>query len=218
MPLLEAHQDACNGAALDPNLWVPNGALLDGAGRAQVPAQQTAGVPSYLSMRGAIGCTWTGSSLTVEIAAMPTAGTAGFAQVWVMDPAPADTVARLGFEYRAAANALDLIGQSSAGYTAIGTTTTLTYSATTHRWLRIRHTGTSIVWDTSPDGITWTLGQRTLAAVPTWANKTTLIPSFEAYRTAGANDALVLDNINMPPTRATRPVRALAAVSRSYSY
>lgn len=216
MPLIETVQDACNGDALDPNLWVANGAALVG-GQAQVPCQQTGGTPSYLSMRGAVGCTWSGSSLVLEVPAMPANGTAGFGQVWVMDPAPADTVARLGFEYRAAANALDLLGQAGANYGAIGTTTTLTYSATTHRWLRITHTGANIVWATSPDGLTWTT-QRTYTTPPTWAAKTTLIPSFEAYRTAGANDALVIDNINLPPTRARASVRALAAVGRSNSY
>lgn len=45
------------------------------------------------------------------------------------------------------------MGQTVAGTETFGT---LTYNATTHRWLRIRHSGTAVFWDTSPDGSTWT--------------------------------------------------------------
>lgn len=34
--------------------------------------------------------------------------------------------------------------------------TYVTYNSTTHAWWRIRHSGTTIYWDTSPDGATWT--------------------------------------------------------------
>lgn len=32
-----------------------------------------------------------------------------------------------------------------------------TYSATTHAWLRLRMSGTTVYWETSPDGTTWTI-------------------------------------------------------------
>lgn len=189
------------------------------AGRMFVTCAHTGGTPIFSAVRSTTGYAWSGSSLLFEAVQMP--GVAGvdtaFAQMWIMDPSPTDTVDRLGFEYRAAANALDLVGQTGAGYAPIGTTTTLTYSAATHRWLRITHTGSSIVWDTSPDGLTWTT-QRTLATPPAWTTKTTLRVSFEAYRTTGTNDLFLLDSVNLPPLRIVRPVRNLSAVGRSYSF
>lgn len=39
---------------------------------------------------------------------------------------------------------------------AYSTVTSGTYSATNHRWLRIRESGGSLIFDVSPDGVTWT--------------------------------------------------------------
>ncbi len=220
MALLETLAEDFSAGTVPASLTVSAGVTVVG-GRLSIPCQVVGGNPQFLNARSTVGYTWTGSSLTVEVPTMPTGGT-GFAQIWVMDASPADTVDRLGFELRTAANALDLIGQTGATYTPIGTTTTLTYSATTHRWLRIVHTGTNVVWSTSPDGLTWT-AQRTLATPPTWTTETTLLASFEAYRTAGTNDALLIDNINLPPAAAAGRPRPLlrsstAAVGRSYSF
>lgn len=71
--------------------------------------------------------------------------------------------------------------------------TTGTYSATDMRWMRLRYTGTSIFWDTSPDGETWT-ERRTKTAVFT--------PSAHRVKIGGFNFAAsqttfaTFDNIN----------------------
>lgn len=44
----------------------------------------------------------------------------------------------------------------------VDSTTTLAYNSTDHRWWRIRESGGNILWDTSPDGLTWT-NRRSLA-------------------------------------------------------
>lgn len=44
----------------------------------------------------------------------------------------------------------------------VDSTTTTTYNSTDHLWWRISESGGSILWDTSPNGITWT-NQRSLA-------------------------------------------------------
>ena len=41
--------------------------------------------------------------------------------------------------------------------------TTVTYDEVAMRWWRLRHAGTDVFWDTSPDGVTWT-NRRTKAA------------------------------------------------------
>jgi len=53
--------------------------------------------------------------------------------------------------------------------------TTLTYNATNHRWLRITNTGGNWLWETSPDGTTWTT-RRTKAKAAGFT-----ITSVEAY-------------------------------------
>jgi hypothetical protein len=107
-------------------------------------------------------------------------------------------VDRIGFEWVGEQNRLDFIGQTGANYAPIGTTASVTYDPVAHRWMRITHSGTSIGWDTSPDGLTWT-SRRALTSPPSWTTKATLQVSFEAFRTTGVNDTLRIDNVNSPP-------------------
>lgn len=76
--------------------------------------------------------------------------------------------------------------------------TTVTYSATNHRWWRIRFSGTSVFWEASPTGLTgtWTVLRSKTWAVPSLA---TMNVSLIAYTTSGTTAALV-DNLNLPPS------------------
>jgi hypothetical protein len=48
--------------------------------------------------------------------------------------------------------------------------TSVTYDPVTHKWMRLRYDGTSLYWETSSDGKTWT-AQRTLSTgLPTYLN------------------------------------------------
>lgn len=78
------------------------------------------------------------------------------------------------------------------------TPTTVTYSSSTHVWWRLRHDGTSCYFETSPDGLSWTV-QRTLAVAPSWTRYSNLSVQFEASRTTGTNDFAAIDNFNYPP-------------------
>lgn len=70
--------------------------------------------------------------------------------------------------------------------------TGITYNSTSHRWLRFRESAGTILWDTSPDGLTWT-NQRSKSAGTSY---TTITP--ELYAESGSGTAL-LDNFNLPP-------------------
>jgi hypothetical protein len=55
-----------------------------------------------------------------------------------------------------------LNGNLHGSYTNNGITftdafTAFTYSATSHKWLRIRETAGTVFWETAPDGLTWTV-------------------------------------------------------------
>lgn len=81
-----------------------------------------------------------------------------------------------------------------------GSAVEITYSATDHQWVRIRHAGTSLYWDTSPDGTTWTT-RRTLATAPAWTRYQGLQVALECHRDTGTVDYGEFDNVNtLPPS------------------
>ena len=68
------------------------------------------------------------------------------------------------------------------------------YSATNHAWLRLRHTGTVLYWETSPDGGVWTIQAQ--------ATYTPTAPSFTAQINAnqystGTGLTVTVDNVNL---------------------
>ncbi len=74
-------------------------------------------------------------------------------------------------------------------------TTSVTYSATDHLWLRIRHDGTSLLWETSPDATAWTT-RRTKAPGRSWdAVNLHLFSGF--YGTEPTPGVSVFDNVNV---------------------
>lgn len=208
MPLFETLVSTFPDLDDTSSKWYGQGAFVVGSGELAIAARTLEGAPVFSFARSRGGYTLIGSSLTLEVTAVPgPVGSGAFAQVWVMDPTPDITVARLGFEYVAEANRLDFLGQAGDDYAPIGTTASITFDAVAHRWLRLRHTGTIIVWETSPTGAagSWTV-QRTLSSdIPAWTAKGTLLASIEAYRTTGDEDRFRVDNINAGPGAAPPP-------------
>lgn len=76
-----------------------------------------------------------------------------------------------------------------------GTASPITYSGTTHAWMRILKSTTNILFQTAPDGTTWTT-RRTLAA-PAWLTAATdLQLFFECHRNNGTNNFGEVDNVS----------------------
>jgi hypothetical protein len=79
----------------------------------------------------------------------------------------------------------------------------ITYSATDHKWLRIRLTATQVIFEASTDGITWTTPwTNSTSALPTWSlDDGVLIELFAGYFNAGQPDPGItyLDNFNRAP-------------------
>jgi hypothetical protein len=76
-----------------------------------------------------------------------------------------------------------------------GSASPITYSGTTHAWMRILKSGSNILFQTAPDGTTWTT-RRTLAA-PAWLTAATdLQIFFECHRNNGTNNFGEVDNVN----------------------
>lgn len=73
----------------------------------------------------------------------------------------------------------------------------LPYDPVAHAWVRIRETGGTLSWDTSPDGITWTT--RRTETAPAWVSATDLQVQLLAHRDAGVANVAEFDNFNTAP-------------------
>ncbi|MGJ3559643.1 hypothetical protein ACR6C2_16860 [Streptomyces sp. INA 01156] len=73
--------------------------------------------------------------------------------------------------------------------------TELTYNATDHAWLRFREEGETLYWETSPNGVDWTV--RRSLTTPAWlAAATDVSLAVEAHRESGTADFAEVDNVN----------------------
>ncbi|MFM9602682.1 hypothetical protein [Streptomyces turgidiscabies] len=75
------------------------------------------------------------------------------------------------------------------------------YDVTAHAWLRIRETGGQLLWDTSPDGVTWT--NRRTATSPGWVGDTDLQVQLIAHRDGGVDDVAEFDSFNTGASQST---------------
>jgi endoglucanase len=81
---------------------------------------------------------------------------------------------------------------------------TITYSATTHAWVRLRESGGTVFWETSPDGTTWTNRRTTNAGTPTWMTATSNESLFFlAHRNSGTTNFSEVDNVNVSGVAST---------------
>jgi hypothetical protein len=71
---------------------------------------------------------------------------------------------------------------------------TLAYDPVAHRWLRISEAGGTLVWSTSPDGLTWTTRRST--AAPAWVGDADLEIQLITHRDSGTPDFAEFDNFN----------------------
>ena len=83
------------------------------------------------------------------------------------------------------------VGYGDPGYTAI------TYDPVNHAYLRIREAAGDLLWETSPDGSTWTT--RRTETAPAWVADTTLQVQLIAHRSDGTDDFAEYDDFNVVP-------------------
>ncbi|MFE9921562.1 hypothetical protein ACFYQA_08265 [Streptomyces sp. NPDC005774] len=74
---------------------------------------------------------------------------------------------------------------------------TIPYDPIEHAWLRVREASGQLMWDTSPDGVTWT-SRRTITS-PVWVGDTTLQVQLIAHRDGGVDDFAEFDSFNVVP-------------------
>lgn len=148
------------------------------------------GTRSIVSGRAAIGAsasysaitTSTGYSLTSNEMVVEVDGTVAGGQEWY-------------FMFRADAGGHPGFGNNAGtlyAYTDGASVSLGAYNGTTHRWVRIRNSGSTIYWDTSPDGVTWTNRH---------TDTTTGYTLGSGYVELGSGNVLTYyDNLNNPPS------------------
>lgn len=101
----------------------------------------------------------------------------------------------------------ELVCANRVGYSD-GGATRITYDPVNHAWWRLALSGTNIIWQTSPDGSTWTT-RRTLA-IPSWVNaQPGMRLLFDVHRGEGTDNASVFDNLSVTPvTSVNAPAEA----------
>jgi hypothetical protein len=190
MPSLSTLVDNFNDGTVGPDWGNAYGGVSESGGKAHVPC-----TTGYAGYQTAYSWTMAGATFFVAVTAVPAASTAteAYASVFVNAPDIATSGVRVGFVINTVTGLLKF--SSETGYYDPGAVT-VTYNATTHKFLRLREDGTNVYWDTSPDGTTWT-NQRTLAT-PGWvtASVDTCALDLSAHRDAGTADEAQYDLFN----------------------
>lgn len=189
-PLLENLVDDFDDSSVSAVLWPgAYGGVTETGGRARVPVAAV-----YAGFKSAAAWQLQGSSVFVEVPTLPALGGTSEAYVGMQVGSGTDGTS-IGWTYNLISGMLRAV--SNAAYWD-GAAVSLTYSPTDHRWWRVRETGGTVFWDTSPDGVTWT--ERRSLATPAWVVGATVLPlSLEAVQDTGTPSYAEFDNLNVAP-------------------
>jgi hypothetical protein len=197
MPLIGTLADAFDDGVVDTVKWPSNyntgggGAPSETGGRARVACDT--GFSAFTSDN-----TYTLADSHAWVAMYPPAVGGAASEAWAQLLITSSTS---GTDAIAEVNAVtgDLTLAVRTGFSDPGPTV-LTYSPVDHRWVRIRETGGNLLWDTSPDGLTWT--NRRTTASPAWVSDADLEIQLIAHRDSGVQDFAEFDNFNVTPSSA----------------
>ncbi|WP_432041414.1 hypothetical protein [Streptomyces cadmiisoli] len=205
-PLAELVDDFDDNT-IDTGLW-PNsfGTVSETGGRARIPCD--AGYNAYSS-----ALEYTLANSSVSLRAYAPAGGGATTEAWAQMLIKSATGGTdLGFELRMTTD--ELICFSRTGYFDPGEVD-IPYSATDHAWLRVRESGGTTYWDTSPDGTTWT--NRRAESSPAWVGDVDLEFQLIAHRSDGVDDYVEFDNVNIAPSGGTTPLDPAAETATAQS-
>lgn len=195
MALLSTLVDTFNDGVIGPDWGNAYGGVSEVGGRARIPC--VAG--SYAGYQTAKTWTLAGSSVYLQVPVAAAAASATVEAQTVFSVITATLGTNLAFNINTVAGTIRC--ESNVAYSD-GAAVSLTYSAVTHLWLRIRETGGNVLWDTSTDGSTWT-NRRTLAT-PAWVTSAinTCALDLWSYRNNGTTNFAEIDNVNTPSSSA----------------
>lgn len=168
---------------VNTTLWPGNfNGATETNGRARLPA--VSGVTSgYASARQ---YTLTGSQTTAHLVTIPAATGTSATTTFMANAVTSGT--RIGFLISSVSSNLSC--RSDVAF-ADGSAVTIPYDATAHAWLRVREAAGTVYWETSADGMTWTV--RRSAATPAWVGTDQVLLQMSATRNGGAADFAEFD-------------------------
>ncbi|GGX98459.1 hypothetical protein [Streptomyces fructofermentans] len=196
---LNAISDGFDDGTIDPVWEDTYGGPVETGGRARVPCA----VGTYAAYASAPAYRLRESSVHCRLYPPADAGATdeAWAQLLIASPLAGTDVI---MEVNAATG--NLVMASRVGYTD-GALVALTYNATAHAWIRVRETGGQILWDTSPDGTTWT--NRRTATSPAWVGDPTAQLQLISHRDTGIDDYAEFDFLNTA-AGSTQPLPTVA--------
>jgi len=180
--------------AVDPTLWSgDSGTVGESGGVATITADT-----GYNAKR--TGSVYTFDDAYSKVNPFPAGTSTGAAMDWGVASAAEAAGTDLVFYLDVVAGTLYFANR--VGYTD-GGATSVTYNSTSHAWWRLQRSAGNVLWQTSPDGATWTT-QRTLTE-PSWVSANPADISFhsEAHRNDGSGGGATLDNFNVAPAATT---------------
>jgi hypothetical protein len=188
MPSLSLLVDNFNSGTLGPEWGNSYGGTTVVGGRARVPC-----TTGYAGCQTAYAWTLAGASFFVQVPTVPSPVGATAEAYCAVTVQGGTEGTRVGFIINQISGMLRCV--SETGYWD-DNAVEITYDPVEHLFLRIREDGTSLYWDTSPDGTTWT-NRRTLAT-PAWilANVDTCALDMSAHRDGGTADYAEFDLAN----------------------
>jgi hypothetical protein len=165
------------------------------SGRARIPVDATyptLGLPKSYTLKG--------SQFRARVYVSAAGGGTTVSNSMGLDStATADGSTRLNISYNAVANTLRFSNEVAWTDDAASS---ITYSATTHAWWGYRESGGQLYFETSADGVTWTI--RKQVATPTWIGDAgDQRAYFTGYRDAGTADFFEVDDVNIVPGAGT---------------
>ncbi|MFI8872472.1 hypothetical protein [Streptomyces sp. NPDC055243] len=189
MALIGTLQDNFNDNAIGPDWGNSYGGVSETGGKARVPC--VAGV--FAGYQTAKDWTLAGSSAFVQLPLAAAANGASTEAQTTFNIIQATAGTSIAININTVANTIRF--ENNVGYTD-GSAVSLTYSAVTHAWLRIRETGGTLFWDTSTDGSSWT--NRRSISTPAWVTSSVNAVAVEMYswRNSGSTNYSEWDNFN----------------------
>lgn len=188
MPSLSTLVDNFNAGTLGPEWGNSYGGTAVVDGRARVPC-----TTAYAGCQTGYAWTLAGASFFVQVPTVPAvAGATVEAYCAVMVQGTVEGT-RVGFSINAVTAKIRFV--SEVGYWD-DAAVELTYDPVNHLFLRLTEDGTNLLWDTSPDGTTWT-NRRTLAT-PAWIDTDIDVCALDmsSHRDAGTADYAAFDLFN----------------------
>lgn len=183
--------DDFNDGSVDFVKW-PNsyGSLTETGGRTQIPCTTT-----YSGL--ASPATYLFDQLSVQLFPPAQAGAAVecYMSLWAWSAAQNASVSGtyIGATIDRVAGTITFV--NFVGFSD-GAAVSLTYDPVAHAWVRMRRSAGDVLWETAPDGSTWTT-RRTVSSPPTWLFNNDIQVFVECHRLDGTANTGEVDNFNV---------------------